>query len=84
MVMRETTTLTCRDRCRDAQNPMEPGAEDLLGNLMLTMCQIFVSNLILLPQRQLRLLLFQFLGTVHHKVDDVDAASEGQQHQDVG
>lgn len=40
--------------------------------------------LILLPQRQLRLLLLQFLRTVHHKVDDIDAAGQRQQHQDVG
>lgn len=40
--------------------------------------------LILLPQRQLRLLLLKFLRTVHHKIDNVDAAGKRQQHQDVG
>lgn len=42
-----------------------------------------VSDLVLLPQRQLRLFLLQFLRTFHHKVDNVDAASQKQQHQDV-
>lgn len=41
------------------------------------------SDLVLLPQCQLRLFLLQFLRTFHHKVDDVDAASQKQQHQDV-
>lgn len=40
--------------------------------------------LILLPQRQLWLFLLQFLRTVHNEVDDVDAAGQRQQHQDVG
>lgn len=40
--------------------------------------------LILLPQRKLRLFLLKFLRSLHHKVDDVDAASQRQQHQDVG
>lgn len=42
-----------------------------------------LSDLVLLPQRQLRLFLLQFLRTFHHKVDDVDAARQKQQHQDV-
>lgn len=41
---------------------------------------MFTRYLIFLPQRQLGLLLLQFLRTVHHKVDDVDAASQEQQH----
>lgn len=42
-----------------------------------------LSDLVLLPQCQFRLFLLQFLRTFHHKVDDVDAASQKQQHQDV-
>lgn len=48
------------------------------------MMSALLCYLILFPQRQLRLLLLQFLRTVHYKVDDVDAASQRQQHQDVG
>lgn len=48
------------------------------------MSALLCYYLILLPQRQLWLLLLQFLRTVHHKVDDVDAAGQRQQHQDVG
>lgn len=43
-----------------------------------------VRYLVFLPQSQLGLFLLQFLRTIHHKVDDVDAASQKQQHQDVG
>lgn len=48
------------------------------------MMSTLLPYLILLPQGQLRLLLLQFLRTVYHKVDYIDAASEEQQHQDVG
>lgn len=48
------------------------------------MMSALLCYLVLLPQRQLRLLLLQFLRTVHHKVDYVDAAGQRQQHQDIG
>lgn len=40
--------------------------------------------LILLPERQLLLWLLQLLRPVHHKVDEIDAPGQGEQHQDVG
>lgn len=42
------------------------------------------NYLVLLPQRKLRLLLLKFLRTLHHKIDDVDAAGQREQDQDVG
>lgn len=58
----------------------------VLDHLMELMVMMFaqVRYLVFLPQRQLGLFLLQFLRTLHHKVDDVDAASQKQQHQDVG
>lgn len=58
----------------------------VLDHLMELMAMMFaqVRYLVFLPQRQLGLFLLQFLRTFHHKVDDVDAASQKQQHQDVG
>lgn len=58
----------------------------VLDHLMKLMVMMFaqVRYLVFLPQRQLGLFLLQFLRTLHHKVDDVDAASQKQQHQDVG
>lgn len=48
------------------------------------MISALLSYLILLPQCQFLLLLLQFLRTIHHKVDDIDATGQRQQHQDVG
>lgn len=58
----------------------------VLDHLIKPMVMMFaqVRYLVFLPQRQLGLLLLQFLRTLHYKVDDVDAASQKQQHQDVG
>lgn len=40
--------------------------------------------LILFPEGQLLLGLLQLLGPVHHKVDEVNAPSQRDKHQDVG
>lgn len=40
--------------------------------------------LILFPKCQLLLRLLQLLGPVHHKVDEVDAPGQREEHQDVG
>ena len=40
--------------------------------------------LILFPECQLLLGLRQLLGPVHHEVDEIDAPSERDKHQDVG
>lgn len=41
------------------------------------------AHLVLLPKRQLRLLLLQLLRAVHHEVNDVNTARQRQQHQYV-
>lgn len=53
---------------------------DNLIKLMMMMMSAPLCYLVLLPQRQLRLLLLKFLRTVHHKIDNVDAAGKRQQH----
>lgn len=59
--------------------------DNLIKLMMMTwMMSALLSYLILLPQRQLWLLLLKFLRTLHHKIDDVDAAGQREQHQDVG
>lgn len=58
--------------------------DNLIKLMMMMMMSALLCYLILLPQRQLWLLLLKFLRTLHHKIDDVDAASQRQKHQDVG